>query len=122
MPLAMQIWNTYRNRALGYWLEKNNIKVIPNVRWGDERTFEFCFDGIRKESIISVGTYGNIKHTSDREYFLDGFIRMNENIKPKKVILYGSLFEELETYLKEKELSYCIFPCDTFKYKKKVTA
>lgn len=29
---------------------KNGVDVIPNVRWGDERTFAFCFDGIPMES------------------------------------------------------------------------
>ena len=33
------IWNIYRNRAIGCWLEDNQIEVIPNVRFGDERTF-----------------------------------------------------------------------------------
>ena len=41
MPLSMQIWNTYRNRAIGYWLEKNGVPIIPNFLWGDERTYEF---------------------------------------------------------------------------------
>ena len=49
MPLVMQMWNTYRNRALAYWLQNNVIEVIPNVRFGDERTYSFCFDGIEKK-------------------------------------------------------------------------
>ena len=46
MPLVMQMWNTYRNRALAAWFNKNDIDVIPNVRFNDERTYGFCFDGI----------------------------------------------------------------------------
>lgn len=38
MPLCLQIANTYMNRAIGVYLQNNGIKVIPNVRWGDERT------------------------------------------------------------------------------------
>lgn len=87
MPLGMQIWNTYRNRAIGYWLGKNDINIIPNIRWGDERTYDFCFDGIKQGSIVSVGTYGNVKHDTDRRYFLDGFIKMNEVINPGKVVI-----------------------------------
>ena len=29
MPLAMQIWNTYRGKAIGNWLFENGVKVIP---------------------------------------------------------------------------------------------
>ena len=37
-PLAVQIANIYLNRAIGYYLKQNGIYVIPNIRWGDERT------------------------------------------------------------------------------------
>ena len=34
MPAALKIYNTYRMCAIGYWLGKNGIQVINNVRWG----------------------------------------------------------------------------------------
>ena len=37
LPLGMQVWNTYRGHALGYWLSRQGLEVISNVRWGDER-------------------------------------------------------------------------------------
>ena len=39
MPLCLQIANTYMNRAVGYYLQSQGLYVIPNVRWGDERTY-----------------------------------------------------------------------------------
>ena len=33
MPLAIQITNIYRNRAIGYYMQSKGINVIPNVRW-----------------------------------------------------------------------------------------
>lgn len=61
MPLVMQQWNTYRNRAIGCWLQDNGIPTIANVRWGDERTFSFCCAGAPKNSIIAIGSHGCIK-------------------------------------------------------------
>ena len=53
MPLCLQIANTYMNRAVGHYLQSNGLYVIPNVRWGDERSFtttelpeKFAFLGI----------------------------------------------------------------------------
>ena len=40
MPLVMQFWNIYRSRAVGHWLQENGIPVIPNIRFGDYRTYE----------------------------------------------------------------------------------
>jgi hypothetical protein len=89
MPLVMQAWNTYRNRAMGYWLSQNGIRVIPNVRWGDERTYEFCFDGLPKHSAVAVGTHGCVKNRKDRGYFTSGFLTMLERIHPTRIIVYG---------------------------------
>ena len=34
MPLSLQITNIYRNRAIGYCMQKYGLYVIPCVRWG----------------------------------------------------------------------------------------
>lgn len=47
MPLAMQIWNTYWNRTIAYWLQSNGVDIVPNVRWGDERTYRLAFEGLQ---------------------------------------------------------------------------
>lgn len=39
MPLSLQITNIYRNRAIGYYMQKHGVYVVPCVRWGDERTY-----------------------------------------------------------------------------------
>ena len=31
-PEPLKVYNTYRMRAFGYWLTKNGIKVINNIR------------------------------------------------------------------------------------------
>lgn len=40
---CLQQTNTYFNRAVGYFFQKNGIPVIPNIRWSDESSFEYCF-------------------------------------------------------------------------------
>lgn len=35
-PLCVQIADIYLNRAVGHYMQKQGIYVIPNVRWGDE--------------------------------------------------------------------------------------
>ena len=37
-PEPIKLYNTYRMRAFGYWLGKNGIAVINNVRWGTSET------------------------------------------------------------------------------------
>lgn len=61
MPLVMQLWNIYRSRAIGFWLQVNGVKVIPNLRFGDKRTYRICCDGIEKYCVIAIGSHGNLK-------------------------------------------------------------
>jgi hypothetical protein len=92
MSLAMQIFNTYRNRWLGcYWQEKG-LTVIPSVGWGDEWSFEFCFDGIQEGAVVAVSTLG----CYDIEpAYMTGFGLMCEKIKPEKVICYAKPFDAM---------------------------
>lgn len=90
MPLAMQIWNIYRSRALGYWLQRNGVSVIPNIRYGDCRTYGICSDGISKHCVIAVGTHGNLRCVADREVFLEGFDSVVSKLEPKAVVIYGA--------------------------------
>ena len=100
MPLAMQIWNTYRNRALGYWMQKNGIKTVTNVRWGDERTYGFAFEGLPKGGAFAVGTNGCIQNKTDRYFFKKGLERMIEELKPEIIVNYSyyskDIFEKYE--------------------------
>jgi len=91
MPLAMQIWNTYRNRVIAHWLQQNGIDVIPNVRWGDERTYEFCFDGIPKNSTVAVSTNGCIQNKLSRYYFKQGLQVMADKLVPQTIVNYSNM-------------------------------
>ncbi len=108
MPLTAQIANTYRNRALGYYFQKHGIYVIPNVRWGDERSYtnsvfpeKFAFSGIPKYSIVSIGTYGCVRGRENCYHFRAGLEAMLQELSPKIVLVYGSMgksvFGGLET-------------------------
>lgn len=80
---------TYFSRAVGYYLQKQGIPVIPNVRWCDERTYDFCFLGIPEGSIVSIGTLGCIKTKEEKNYFTKGLSEMLIRLQPIDVIVYG---------------------------------
>lgn len=90
MPLIMQLWNIFRSRAIGHWLQINGIKVIPNIRFGDERTYNVCCDGISPRCVIAVGTHGTIKNRIDRIFFERGLECIVKRLDPVAIIVYGS--------------------------------
>ena len=95
MPLAMQIWNTYRNRALAFWLQREGVPIIPNVRWGDERTYAFAFEGLPKGGTVAVSTNGLLRNRLDREYFKQGLAVMIETLQPRTIVNYSRMPDDI---------------------------
>ena len=122
MPLVMQMWNTYRGRAIANWMQTNGIEVIPNVRWNDERTYEFCFDGIESNGTIAVDTHGYIRHAADKEYFKKGRAELVKRLSPKDIIVYGSAPDDIFKSYKDLGINIIQFDSEFAKSRKRVTA
>lgn len=122
MPLVMQEWNTYRGRALAHWLQYNGIEVIPNVRFNDERTYEFCFDGIECNKTIAVGTHGCIKRIEDREFFEAGLNKAVERLLPKNIVVYGVAPDNIFDKYKKLGINITVFESEFSKSRKQVIA
>lgn len=109
MPLWEQIANIGVSRSVGYYLQEQGKYVIPNVRWGDQRTYERrlfgfapAFAGVPKKSIVSVGTYGCSREKEDKYFLEAGLDAMLSELTPQVVIVYGSynpkIFRKYEQY------------------------
>ena len=122
MPLVMQQWNTYRSRAIAVWLQNNGIEVIPNVRFNDERTYEFCFDGIEKNKTVAVGTHGCLKTKEDRLYFQIGLAVLVDKLSPKNIIVYGRAPDKIFGIYRDKGINIISFESEFSKSRKQVTA
>lgn len=92
---CLQQANTYMNRAVGFYLQKNGIPVIPNVRWSDERSFDYCFLGIPSGAMVAVSTHGCITSKDERHMFKTGLSAMLETIQPKIVLVHGYMPDEI---------------------------
>ena len=93
MPVAMKIYNTFRSRWCGAYLQTNGVKVIPTLAWGVPETFWFCFDGIEQNSIVAVSTLGV---RTEKDLFMQGYNEMLRRLKPLQIICYGKSFEEMK--------------------------
>lgn len=101
-PLCVQLTSIYLNRAVGYYLQSKGLYVIPNIRWGDERTYttemfrnKVAFLGVEKHSIVSIGTYGQIKSAESKRLFREGLIAMLDELEPEIVIVYGTMPDKI---------------------------
>lgn len=97
MPFALNLYNKYRNHALAWYMHMNDIKVIPSVSIADKDSYDWCFDGLPQNSILSVCTNGRIKAKESRIEFCEGFKVMVDKLHPTKVIIVGRIPDELNT-------------------------
>lgn len=96
MPIAMQVYNIYRNRAVTAYLQSRGVKVIPVISWSDEDSFKWCFDSIEIGSFVAVSSNGVTKNKSALQAFLKGYRKMKEKIQPSKILFVGRVPKELK--------------------------
>ena len=89
MPLPMMMWNVYRSRLLGQMMQQLGLTVIPTVSWADERSFEFCFDGLPLNSTLSISTIGVKKSDKANQMWQRGVLKMIAKLHPKQLLVYG---------------------------------
>ncbi len=102
MAPVMQLYNVFRNRWCGAYWVSNEIRVIPTVNWGDASTFDFCFEGIEKGSVVAVSTYMASEHGNrcdQKEWFMAGYQEMLSRIEPEKIICYHTPLPEMQSNL-----------------------
>lgn len=97
MPLARQIDSVFKNRWCGAFWQKQGKLVIPTITWGNNASFEFCFDGIEEGSTVAVSTY--MREDFEKQ-FMDGYNKMLEIVKPSAIICYGTPFPEMKGKIK----------------------
>ena len=114
MAPVMQLYNTFRNRWCGaYWASKG-MRVVPTINWGDESTFDFCFEGIEKGSTVAVSTYMASEHgnrQAQKEWFMAGYNEMIRRIEPEKIICYNTPFPEMQG-----DIVYVDYELSSWKY------
>ncbi|GJM54740.1 DUF4417 domain-containing protein [Coriobacteriaceae bacterium] len=90
MPAGMQQWSCFKSRTISYWLQHEGVEVIPNVRVSDERSLDWVFDGLPRNSVIAMSTVGCCKHRDDRRYIRLAVEKTVDVLRPSTIIVYGA--------------------------------
>lgn len=94
MPESMKIWNTYRSRFLGAFWQAHGLNVIPTLQWASPDSFDYCFDGIPNESVVSASTVGVMNDPADMMTWRLGMREALERLRPSCVLLYGMMMPD----------------------------
>ena len=93
MNLWRQLESTAKNRWVGAYWQSKGLTVIPSICWGSPRSFDFCFDGVEKHSIVAVGMIGSKR---EKKGFMLGYNTMLSVLEPSTIIIFGTPFPEMK--------------------------
>ncbi len=93
MDLWRQLESVGKNRWVGAYWQSKGLTVIPTISWGLSQSYEFCFDGVEKGSVVAVGMVGC---KQSKFHFMRGYSEMLKRIEPEKIICFGEPFKEME--------------------------
>lgn len=89
MTKSEVMWNSFRNKLLAAWFQQQGVRVIPNVSWSRSWSYDFCFDGFPKHSVIAINSTGIGKDPFSIQLWLEGYRRALEVLEPIAIIRYG---------------------------------
>lgn len=109
MPYPQRLYNCYRNRLLGHWMQKNGINYIHNVTWSLPDSYDYSFDGLPIGTIVAVNSNGIIGNYFSKYLWLKGYDEMLKRLKPSQIIRYGSKIdgenESISVYFQNERLN-----------------
>ena len=93
MVLIQKLWNSFRNKLMSAFLQRNHINLIPAPSWGDLENIELYMEGWPKNSIIAINSTGVARDKRCRHIWLEGYYAMLDILTPIHIIRYGTYIE-----------------------------
>ncbi len=118
MPLVVQKSQIYLNLALTYYFGSQGLKIIPNLRIGDDRTLS-SLEAYPKHTLIAFGTNGFVKSIENRIIFADQVMKIIDFLEPTGVVVYGPDTDEIFNYVRLKGIPIYQYDSYTMKQNEK---
>lgn len=89
-PVIVQQWNHYRSLWIGRYWQEHGVRVIPTINWSDWLSFEWCFLGFPRDSVVAIAV-PDVRQAAVQRLFREGFEKMLERLEPRQIIVYGKM-------------------------------
>lgn len=89
---------------------KNGVPYITNVRFGDKKSYPFCFEDIPQNSVLFVGAHGTQNRADYKAVFFAGICAMVEQQHPKILLIYGSVDKRILSLCIKNDITLVQYP------------
>jgi hypothetical protein len=101
-PVVVHMWQVYRSRWVGRYLQSLGQLVVPDIDWVDEGSFEFNLLGIPdRPRCVAIQMQSRIADKQDLQHRESALRLIAERLSPRKVICYGG-----DAYWRERASAY----------------
>jgi len=114
MPLWVQKSQIGLNLGITYYYGSQGIKIIPNVRLGNNRTLS-SLEAYPHHTLISVGTNGFTHKKDNRLLFAAQLKTIVDVLEPNGICVYGPIHKDIFSYVIEKGIP--IYQYDSYTMK-----
>lgn len=118
MPLWVQKSQIGLNIGITYFYGSQGIKVIPNIRLGDDRTLS-SLEAYPKHTLIAIGTNGFTHKLEVRYKFSEQMMKVVDILEPCGICVYGPAHDEIFSYVRLKGIPIYQYDSYTMKENKK---
>lgn len=87
-PVAVQIFNKYRNHWLAKYFSFHGVTVIPCVNPSDPECWKWSFFGFPRGSVVAFSDIGSFQDKLDRAILQAGYEEMLDRLAPLQVLYF----------------------------------
>lgn len=103
-------FSAYINSAFSAYLQRNGVKVIPNVTWSLPDSYCYSWTSMPKDSVIAINCKGIMKNDASKYLWMKGYECACNTLHPSHIIRYGTKMPNENTaislYFENERLNY----------------
>lgn len=87
-PVALQIFNKYRNHWIYAYYCAHGVQMIPNISVSVPECWDWSFLGYPRGSVVAFSAIGALRDKSSRQVTYAGYEEMLKRLEPKQVLYF----------------------------------
>lgn len=87
-PVALQMFNKFRNHWLAAFYTVNGIQIIPNISLSTPSNYVWSLMGYPENSVVAFSDVGCSRFKDDKAILMDSYNKMVEALSPSQVLYF----------------------------------
>jgi hypothetical protein len=91
MPAEDRYFCAYINSAFSAYLQRNGVKVIPNVTWSLPDSYVYSWSSMPCHSVIAINCKGVMQHDASMYLWMKGYTAAYTTLLPSLIVRFGTI-------------------------------